>query len=109
MGLGSGKKSTPPKKTGAKKGERDNSGKRYVASIWSNEGAKGDYLSLSVDNLDPEKEHYKGNLLWYDAETEKYYKVKSMAVFAADKGPRNLTNKLVIDLNNEYHVEEVES
>lgn len=91
------------------KPKRDNSGKRYVASVWKNEGKNGEYLSLAVDNLDPDSEHNKGTLLWYDKDTEKYYKVKSMNIFEAEKGPEALLNKLVLDLNNEYHVEEVEA
>lgn len=110
MALGSKKsKSSKGGKTSSKKkSKKDNSTKRYVASIWDNEGDNGNYLSLSVDNLDPDSEYHKGSLIWYDKETEKYYKVKSMSVYGADKGPRNLTNKLVIDLENEYHVEEME-
>jgi hypothetical protein len=104
MGLGNKK---PAK---ASKGERDNSGKRYIASIWENEGKgdKGNYLSMSVDNQDPESEYHTGNLIWFDKESGKYYKVKSLAVYEADKGPPNLTNKIVLDLNNEYHCEELE-
>lgn len=110
--LGKSKKSKSSKsgKSGkSKKSKRDNSAKRYIASIWENEGDNGTYLSLSVDNLDPESEYHKGVLLWADAETGKYYKVKQAAVYNADKGPKNLTNKLMIDLENEYHVEELES
>lgn len=107
MALGKGKKEDK-KKSGGKKGERDNSGKRYVASIWENENDRGSYLSMSVDNLDPDSEYHKGNLIWFDKESGKYYKVKALAVYSADKGPRNLTNKIVLDLNNEHHVEEIE-
>jgi hypothetical protein len=112
MALGKSKKSSKTSskgKSSSKKSKKDNSSKRYVASIWSNEGDNGDYLSMSVDNLDPDSEYNKGSLIWYDKETEKYYKVKSMSVYGADKGPKNLTNKLVLDLENEYHVEEMEA
>lgn len=116
MALGKGKtkskssssSSKGSSKGGAKKGKKDNSAKRYIASIWENENDNGSYLSMSVDNLDPDSEYHKGFLIWQDNETGKYYKVKSMAVYSADKGPRNLTNKIVLDLENEYHVEELE-
>ena len=106
MALGNKKTSKPGKKQ-----ERDNSGKRYIGSVWENEGKDGkdNYLSLSIDNQDPAGEHHKGFLLWHDVETGKYYKVKSAAIFTADKGPANLMNKIVIDINNDYHVEELES
>lgn len=110
MALGNkkSKSSKGGKSSSKKKSKKDNSSKRYVASIWENSGDNGNYLSLSVDNLDPDSEYHKGNLIWQDKETEKFYLVKSMSVYGADKGPRNLTNKLVIDLENEYHVEEIE-
>lgn len=114
MALGQNKskgKSKGGKSNGSKKGggKKDNSSKRYVASIWENENDNGSYLSMTVDNLDPDSEYHKGNLIWFDKETGKYYKVKSMSVYSADKGPRNLTNKIVLDLENEYHVEELEN
>lgn len=112
MALGKGKSSKSSKggkSSGkSKKSNKDNSNKRYVGSIWENEGNNGTYLSMSVDNLDPDSEYHKGNLIWFDKETGQYYKVKSMSVYGADKGPRNLTNKLVLDLENEYHVEPLE-
>lgn len=109
MALGKGKSSD--KKSKGKSKDKDNSSKRYVASIWENEG-KGDkpnYLSMSIDNLDPDSEYHKGVLVWFDKPTGKCYKVKQLAVYEADKGPKNLTNKIVLDLDNEYHVEEMES
>jgi hypothetical protein len=110
MALGGNKKGKSDSKKGgsSKGGKKDNSAKRYVGSIWENEGRDGNFLSMSVDNLDPDSEYHKGNLIWFDKETEKYYKVKSMAVYNSDKGPKNLTNKLVLDLENEYHVEQIE-
>lgn len=115
MALGKSKKSTKSSSKSksssskGKKSKKDTSSKRYVASIWENKGDNGNYLSLAVDNLDTDSEYNKGTLIWFDKETEKYFKVKSMAVYNADKGPKNLTNKLVIDLDNDYHVEEMES
>lgn len=108
MALGSKKSKSSKGKSSKKKSKKDNSSKRYVASIWDNEGDNGNYLSLSVDNLDPDSEYHKGTLVWFDKELGKAFKVKSMSVYGADKGPRKLTNKLVLDLENEYHVEEME-
>ena len=105
MALG-GKKKSKGKGKGKKKNNED---RRYVGSIWENDGDNGTFLSMSVDNRDPDDEYYKGKLIWFDAEKEQYFEVKSMSVFEAQKGPRNLTNKLVLDLDNEYHVEEMDS
>ena len=106
MGLGAGKP-----KASKKSSDKDNSGRRYVAGIWENEGKDGaTFLNLKANNPDPEKnpEYYKGNLLWYDAATEKYYRVLKMNIFENNKGPQNLTHNLVLDLNNEHHVVEQE-
>ena len=104
MGLGADKKKT--KKKGSKK---QSEGRRYVGSVWENEGNDGTFLSVSIDNRDESDDYYKGKLIWFDAETETYYEVKSMAVYGAQKGPKNLTNKLVIDIENDYHVDEMDS
>jgi hypothetical protein len=112
MALGGNKKSKTSSskggKPGKKGGKKDNSSKRYVASIWQNEGDNGPFLSMTVDNLDPDSEYHKGVLLWFDVERKEYFKVKSMSVYESDKGPKNLTNKIVLDLDSDYHVEAVE-
>lgn len=105
MALGSNKK----KGKGKGKGKKSSEGRRYVGSVWENEGNDGTFLSVSIDNRDEDDEYYKGKLIWFDAETETYYEVKSMAVYGASKGPKNLTNKLVIDIENDYHVDEMDS
>ncbi len=105
----SSKSKSKSSKFSGKKSKKDNSSKRYVASVWENEGEDGTYLSMSVDNLKADSEYNKGSLIWFDKDTEKYYKVKAMNVYESDKGPKNLMNKLVLDLENDYHVEEMES
>lgn len=105
MSLSGKKKSKKGKKKGGKKKE---SLKRYIGSVWENEGKNGTFLSISIDNQDPDDKYYRGKLMWFDTETEKYYQVKSLAVYDADKGPDNLLQKVVMDLDNEYHVEELD-
>jgi len=81
---------------------------RYIGSIWENENKKGEtFLSASIDNHKPDDKYFKGTLLWHDSEDNSYYKVKGMSVYDSDKGPENLTNKLVLDLESDYHVEEL--
>ena len=59
--------------------------------------------------IDPESEYHKGRLIWQVAESGKCYQVKSFSIYdASDKGPAELLNKLVLDLDNEYHVEELD-
>ena len=75
-----------------------------------NEGSKGTFFNLSIDNADPEDKYYSGDLIWRDEKTGKYYKVKGAALYdPLDEAPDNLAMKMVIDLENEeYHVEEIE-
>lgn len=109
MGLGSGKKSSGKKDKKSKKSSQY----RTIGSIWKNEietrdGEEKEVLNFNVDNPDPEDKYHQGTLIWKDAETGKLFRVKSMNVFPADKGPDNLLNKLSIKLDNEYHVEELD-
>ena len=102
--MGFGKKDSSKKGKASGKKQRDNSGKRYFGSIWEN----GEFLNASIDNQEEDSEHNKGTLIWFDRETQKYYRVKSFGIFEPNKGPKNLTHKMVLDINNEYQVEEVE-
>jgi hypothetical protein len=112
LGSKSGKSSKGGKKSG--KSGKKKSSYRTIGSIWENEietrdGDTKTILNFNVDNPDPDDEYHQGTLLWLDAETGKAFKVKSMNVFEAEKGPKTLLNKLSINLENEYQVEEQES
>lgn len=112
MALGSKKSGSSKSDKKSGKGKKESS-YRTVGSIWENEietknGSKT-ILNFNVDNQDPDDEYHQGTLLWVDQKSGKTYKVKSMNVFDTDKGPKSLLNKLSIDLNNEYHVEELEA
>ena len=112
MALGSKKGSSSKSKGKSSKGKKKGS-YRTVGSIWereieTREGEKT-ILNFNVDNQDPDDEYHQGVLLWQDAETGKLFKVKSMNIFEADKGPKNLLNKLSINLENEHQVEEIEA
>ena len=108
MALGSKKGSSSKKSKGKKKGSY-----RTVGSIWEREIETKDgektILNFNVDNQDPDDEYHQGVLLWQDAATGKLFKVKSMNIFEADKGPKELLNKLSINLENEHQVEEIEA
>lgn len=101
----SGKSSSSKKKSSKKKGL-----KRYIGSVWLNDGRHGEFRSISIDNLDTDDEYYRGKLIWFDAETDKYYFVKSLNLTdnVPESAPENLEEKLVIDLENEHHVEEAD-
>lgn len=84
--------------------------KRYFASVWQNKSKAGNtYLSVSVDNQSPDDKYHCGTLIWFDKETGKYYRVKSMNVYEPVHGPPNLMNKLVIDIEDDYHVEPMDN
>jgi hypothetical protein len=111
MALG-GKKDKGSKKGKGKGGKKTSY--RNVGSIWENEietkdGDTKTILNFKVDNPDPDDKYHSGTLVWVDAETGKSFKVKSMNIFEAEKGPKELLNKLSINLENEYHVEELEA
>lgn len=113
MALGSKKSgSSKSGKSSGKSGGKKKSSYRTVGSIWENEvkvdGKRKTILNFNVDNPDPDDEYHQGTLLWLDAETGKAFKVKSMNIFEAEKGPDTLLNKLSINLENEYQVEEQE-
>jgi hypothetical protein len=110
MGLGSGKTSSKGSKTSDKSSKKSKGAYRSVGSIWENvitvKGEEKTILNFNIDNRDPDDEYHQGSLVWLDAETGKAYKVKSMNLFPADKGPKALLNKVSINLENEHQVEE---
>ncbi len=99
--------------------KKDYKNRRYVASIWENQGDYGPYDSVAIDNHSPTKvnkktkeeednKYFTGYLMWQDAETEKFYHIKSMNIIQPKESPEGMKGKLVIDLDNEYHVDELE-
>jgi hypothetical protein len=110
LGSKSGKSSKGSKGKGGKKKV---SSYRTVGSIWENkvkvDGKTKTILNFNVDNPDEDDEYHQGTLVWIDAKTGKTFKVKSMNVFEAEKGPDELLNKLSINLKNEYQVEELDA
>lgn len=100
----------------SKNEENANANKRFIGKLRERTGANGDYIVLLVDNPNPEKAdgsadpYYKGNLIWFDQETGLYYKVKQVALRnPSEKGAEHGDiNSLMIDLDNAYHVDEME-
>ena len=77
--------------------------------MYENNEIQADNYNQLKDDGTPNP-YYKGNLMYFDATTGKYYKIKSMAVRApsphgVDHGE---VNSIMIDLDDTFHVEEIE-
>jgi hypothetical protein len=88
---------------------------RVVASLVKKEGEYGKFFELQADNAYPETKdgednpYHKGDLLWYDKETNVVYKVLSLKVFEASEKQKSvgIIKKASIDLDNKYQVKKV--
>lgn len=102
---------------------KKNENHRYVAKIKNQEfvnkstGEAFSKLKVVVDNPYPTNKDgeanpfHKGNLLWFDAEKGKYYKVKSLDVTNVSEKSKQVgfTHSLRLDLGDAYAVEELDS
>lgn len=95
--------------------------KRYIGKVRETQTQYGVMHKIYMDNLSPVKadgtpdQYFRGNLLWADAETGKYYRVNQLGVEVpkngmneAAKAKGNISN-IVINLDDEYMVTPIES
>lgn len=95
--------------------------KRYIGKVRETQTQYGVMHKIYMDNLTPEKadgtpdQYYRGNLLWMDAETGKYFRVNQLAVEVprngmpeAARAKGNISN-IVIDIDDAYMVTPIES
>ena len=84
--------------------------KRYIGKVKEYEGKYGPFKNILIDNPDMSSEFSKGSLIWIDKESGKKYLVKQLAVKGVheDALAKGFVNSLMIDLSNEYQVQELD-
>lgn len=88
-----GKKKKVSKSTGDKKW-------MGIGTIWASDKFDGHYFKVD--------KRLEGDLVFMSSEG-KAYKIKQMSCFeGGEKAPDAVVANLVVDLNNEYHVEEID-
>lgn len=87
---------------------------RFIGKVREFKSENGNFLKILIDNPTPVKKdgtedtYYKGSLCWVDAVTGKTYIVKQVNLRGvSDTGAKRGDQfSLMIDLENDYHVEE---
>jgi hypothetical protein len=94
--------------------------KKYIAKIKTMNGQYGVHQSIESSNVNPENDdgspnkYHTGVLIFFDAETGNKYLVKQLKIEIPKDGmhpnlaKNGYTANVVIDLDNEYHVEKLD-
>jgi len=90
--------------------------RRYFGKIKVVKVKNGDpFYKIIIEDLYPKRKdgsinkYYKGQLLWFDNKTKKYYQVKSCGVGGVKENDNDYINSLFLDLDNDYHVNKLQN
>jgi hypothetical protein len=93
-----------------------NENKRFIGKIVENEYNGEVFYSIIFDNPYPTKKdsdepdpYHKGELLWFDKKTGKYFQVLGLALRNPPPkcGSLKVVNSLMLDLDKKIHVKEI--
>ena len=101
--------------------QKNNENRRYVAKVKERRSKEGNvFYVILADNPNPSKEdpatgqqvanpYWKGNLMWFDNKTNKYYKVKQLRLRGVSErdSANGFTNSICFDLDNSHDAEEM--
>lgn len=90
--------------------------RRYIGKIVEVESKNGVFDKITIDNIYPKtkdgepNKYFKGHLLFIDAETGKHFKIKQIGLGGVSEKAKEwgATDSLYIDLDDEYHVDELD-